>query len=49
MSSGLMVKPDIPYLVVLNEDQLSSDIKLYYIKEGQTLLGKDSDLCEIGK
>jgi len=43
-----MVQPDLPYLVVLNDDPLSSDIKIYYIKEGETSLGTDESLAEIG-
>ena len=46
-SSGFMVQPDLPYLVVLNDDPLSSDIKIYYIKEGETTLGSDDTLVEI--
>jgi hypothetical protein len=46
-SSGFMVQPDLPYLVVLNDDPLSSDIKIYYIKEGETTLGTDDTLVEI--
>jgi hypothetical protein len=44
-----MVQPDLPYLVVLNDDPLSSDIKIYYIKEGDTSLGTDEMIAEIGE
>ena len=42
-----MVQPDLPYLVVLNDDPLSSDIKIYYIKEGETTLGTNETSVEI--
>ena len=48
-SSGFMVQPDLPYLVMLNDDPLSSDIKIYYVKEGETTLGADETLSEISQ
>jgi hypothetical protein len=47
-SSGFTVQLDLPYLVLLNQDPLSSDIKIYNIKEGDTVLGNDPNSCEIG-
>jgi hypothetical protein len=46
-SSGFTVQLDLPYLVLLNEDPLSSDIKIYNIKEGDTIVGNDENRCEI--
>lgn len=43
-----MVQPDLPYIVSLNTDPLSSDIMIYNIKEGETTLGTDETLSEIG-
>ena len=47
-SSGFTVQLDLPYLVLLNEDPLSSDIIIYNIKKGDTILGNDQNSSEIG-
>ncbi len=44
-----MVQTDFPYLVALNDDPLSSEIMIYYIKEGETILGANENICDIGK
>lgn len=43
-----MVEPDLPYIVALNDDPLSSDIRIYYIKMGDTKLGNDPSESNIG-
>ena len=48
-SSGFMVQSDSPYLISLNDDPFSSEIVIYNIKQGKTLLGRDETICEIGK
>lgn len=47
-SGSFMVQPDLPYLVSLNSDVLSSDIMIYGIKQGTTVLGNDLTSAEIG-
>lgn len=47
-SSGFMVESDVPYIVVLNNDTLESDIRVYYIRVGETLLGNDENEANIG-
>lgn len=42
-SSGFMVESDVPYIVVLNNDTLESDIRVYYIREGETLVSNDDN------
>jgi hypothetical protein len=48
LSSGFMVQLELPYLVSLNSDKLSSDIMIYSIKPCETLLGNNENLAEIG-
>lgn len=48
-SSGFMVEPDLPYIVALNDDPLLSDIRIYYIKQGDTILGNDEIDSHIGE
>ncbi len=47
-ASGFVVQSDTPYLVSLNDDLLSSEIMIYKIELGETLLGSDELACEIG-
>jgi hypothetical protein len=48
LSSGFMVQPELPYFVSLNSDVLSSDIMIYGLKEGETVLGSRDLTAEIG-
>ena len=48
-ASGFIVQSDTPYLVSLNDDPMSSEIMIYNIEPGETLLGFDESACEIGK
>lgn len=47
-SSGFMVESDLPYIVALNNDALDSDIRVYYIRPGETVLGCDETDSHIG-
>jgi kinesin family protein 1 len=47
LSSGIMVQPEQPYLVSLNSDPLSSDIMIYGLKQGETILGNNESTAEI--
>jgi hypothetical protein len=42
-----MVQPELPYFVSLNSDPLSSDIMIYSLKQGETLLGNHESIAEI--
>lgn len=44
-----MVESDVPYIVVLNTDTLESDIRVYYIRRGVTVLGNDENEASIGR
>jgi hypothetical protein len=39
----------MPYLVSLNDDPLSSEIMIYNIEPGETVLGNNEQLCDISK
>jgi len=47
-ASGFIVQSDTPYLVSLNDDPMSSEIMIYNVELGETLLGCDESACEIG-
>ncbi len=47
-TSGYIVQSDLPYLISLNDDPLSSEIMIYNIKLGETILGSNESVCEIG-
>ena len=49
LSSGFKVQLELPYLVSLNSDPLSCEILIYSIKPGETVLGSDGNISEIGK
>lgn len=49
-SSGLLIQPDLPFIGLINDDRLPVGIMIFYIKEGDTILGKDdncSDICNL--
>ncbi|CAF0713814.1 unnamed protein product, partial [Brachionus calyciflorus] len=46
-SSGFLLQPDLPYIVSVNDDRLSTGIMIFYIKDGNTILGKDENSSDI--
>ncbi|RNA29787.1 kinesin KIF16B, partial [Brachionus plicatilis] len=46
-SSGLILQSDLPFIVLINDDRLSAGIMIFYIKEGDTILGKDDNCSDI--
>ncbi|KAA8583961.1 hypothetical protein FQN60_015169, partial [Etheostoma spectabile] len=43
--SGVILDCQLPHLIAIDEDQLSTGIILYYLKEGRTLIGSDEASC----
>ncbi|TDH01119.1 hypothetical protein EPR50_G00176740 [Perca flavescens] len=42
---GVILDCQLPHLIVIDEDLLSTGIILYYLKEGRTLIGSDEASC----
>ncbi|XP_035848117.1 uncharacterized protein kif16bb isoform X1 [Sander lucioperca] len=43
--SGVILDCQLPHLIAIDEDLLSTGIILYYLKEGRTLIGSDEASC----
>ncbi|XP_074502637.1 uncharacterized protein kif16bb isoform X1 [Sebastes fasciatus] len=43
--SGVVLDCQLPHLIGINEDLLSTGVVLYYLKEGRTLIGSDEASC----
>ncbi|XP_015229124.1 PREDICTED: kinesin-like protein KIF16B [Cyprinodon variegatus] len=46
--SGVILDCQLPHLIGINEDLLTTGIILYYLNEGRTLIGSDEALCSQG-
>nr|XP_054605769.1 uncharacterized protein kif16bb isoform X1 [Nothobranchius furzeri] len=43
--SGVVLNCQLPHLIGINKDLLTTGIRLYYLKEGRTLIGSEEALC----